>query len=444
MRRVRDGEGTPKACPHTLKSFLKDFRAPSEAFDSTMQGLPLRMRHPALRIAGLLSGLLLPLLALTLWPSSPSVEATGGFSLRFYGNGGGDIDRVKILVEGRSINVGGDFTLEWWMKATRDENASSECMSSEGDLWIYGNILFDRDVFGAGDYGDYGISLAGGRIAFGVNRGGNGFTLCGTREVADGRWHHIAVTRRGSDGWMRIFVDGELDAEGRGPSGDIRYRDGRPTDYSNDPYLVIGAEKHDFDRSTYPSYSGWVDEVRLSRIVRYDGPFSPPTAPFMPDTYTLALYHFDEGPEGPCTGTVIDAMGVNHGQCRYGSVDSRTPGPVYSTNTPFGTIAPPSILSGPVLFALATTAVVSWTTDVEATSEVRWGVSCNTWAQSRQDPGLTRSHVLVLDGLNPSTSYCLQVRSVNSGGGTLWTPETGLSFTTRVVEFRVYLPLVRK
>lgn len=386
---------------------------------------------------------LLLLLLLSAAPSSPRARAAGGFSLRFYGNGGGDIDRVKILVEGRSINVGGDFTLEWWMKATLSENPSSPCMSAPGDLWIFGNIMFDRDIFGLGDYGDYGISLAGGRIAFGVNQGGNGFTLCGSTPVADGNWHHIAVTRRQSDGRMQIFVDGRLDASGFGPSGDIRYRDGRSTDFPNDPYLVIGAEKHDVDRNMYPSYSGWIDEVRISRIVRYSGPFSPPTAPFTPDADTIALYPFDEGPVGPCTGGIVDATGANPGECRYGSVD-RTAGPVYSTDTPFGTIVPPSILSGPVVTPFATTAVVSWTTNVEASSEVRWGTSCGAWSQGRQDPTLTRSHTIALDGLNPGASYCLQVRSVNAGGSTPWTPEEGLAFTMGTMEFRVYLPLIQR
>ncbi len=362
--------------------------------------------------------------------------------MRFYGNGGGDIDRVKVLVEGRTLNVDGDFTLEWWMKATQAENPSPACLTGEGDRWIFGNILFDRDVFGAGDYGDYGVSLAGGRIAFGVNRLGTGFTLCGTRAVADGQWHHIAVTRR-EDGQMRIFVDGQPDAEGFGPAGDIRYRDGRPTAYPNDPYLVIGAEKHDFDRNAYPSYSGWIDEVRVSRIVRYNGPFPPPTAPFAPDADTVALYHFDEGPEGPCTGAVGDATAANNGECRYGSVD-RTPGPVYSRDTPFASDIPPTILSGPAVFPLATTAGVSWTTDVEATSEVRWGTSCGEWSRSLQSPILTRTHSVVLDGLSPNTPYCLQVRSANGAGSTPWTPEGGLTFTTRSVEFRIYLPHVSR
>ena len=38
----------------------------------------------------------------------------------------------------------------------------------------------------------------------------------------------------------------------------------------SDPFLVIGAEKHDAG-SLYPSYRGWIDEVRLSTVRRYTG-----------------------------------------------------------------------------------------------------------------------------------------------------------------------------
>ena len=42
----------------------------------------------------------------------------GGSSLRFFGTGSGDIDRVKIQLDApaRPVDVGGDFTLEFWMK----------------------------------------------------------------------------------------------------------------------------------------------------------------------------------------------------------------------------------------------------------------------------------------------------------------------------------------
>jgi hypothetical protein len=113
--------------------------------------------------------------------------------------------------------------------------------------------------------------------------------------VTDGSWHHIAVTRQATSGQVRLFVDGKLDGEAVGPTGDISYRVGRSTSYPNDAVLVLGAEKHDYDPAAYPSFRGWLDEVRLSTIARYTSDFERPRTPFEPDTDTAALWRFDEG-----------------------------------------------------------------------------------------------------------------------------------------------------
>ncbi|WP_448543098.1 LamG-like jellyroll fold domain-containing protein [Roseiflexus sp.] len=262
-----------------------------------------------------------------------NVVAQQGYSLRFYGTGARDVDRVKIPLDAphRPVDVGAtDFTIEFWMRALPDANASGPCAGGQ-DTWINGNIMFDRDIFGTGDYGDYGISLYGGRIAFGVATSTASRTICGVTFVADGQWHHIAVTRRYSDGQLSIFVDGALDGQASGPVGDISYRNGRTAQWPNEPYLVIGAEKHDYDRTAYPSFNGWIDEVHISNALRYTAPFARPTQPFTPDALTVALYHFDEGAglivndtsgavDGPVNGTLF--------------VDPLSGGPAWSTETP--------------------------------------------------------------------------------------------------------------
>jgi hypothetical protein len=264
-------------------------------------------------------------------------QGASNFSLRTYGNGTGFIDRVEISIDPQvPADIGDNFTLEWWMKASLAENSSpgASCGSNAG--WITGNILLDRDINGAGDYGDWGISVTNGRIAFGVSQGSSGNTICGLRTVANGAWHHVAVTRNLSSGQLRIFVDGALDVEGSGPTGNVSYRDGRPVSSSKDPMLVIGAEKHDFDNNAYPSYSGWIDELRISNTIRYSSNFTPPTAPFSTDPNTAALYHFNEGPVGTCQGTIVDSSGASggpsSGTCRYGGNPA---GPVYSADNPF-------------------------------------------------------------------------------------------------------------
>jgi hypothetical protein len=255
------------------------------------------------------------------------------YSLRFYGNGANDIDRVKIKLDApaRPVDVGGSFTLEFWMKALDGENVGvAACDTNDG--WITGNIIFDRDVYGAGDYGDYGIALSDGRVAFGVSKGSAGNTICGATNIADGQWHHVAVTRHKQTGALQIFVDGVLDAQGTSATGNVSYRNGRATGYPNsDPFLVIGAEKHDAG-SAYPSFRGWLDEVRISRGIRYVNNFPPPSQPFVTDTRTLGLYHFDEGAGKKVNDSANAVGGPSNGKRKFGGSPA---GPEWSSDTPF-------------------------------------------------------------------------------------------------------------
>jgi hypothetical protein len=269
-------------------------------------------------------------------------------SLRFFGNGAADIDRVKIAIDAphRPADVGSsDFTIELWMKAfAADYPGSPPPCVEGGDSWINGYILVDRDVFGAGDFGDFGVSIYGGRVAFGVAVGGPADTICGTTSVVTGAWRHVALTRNGATGHLRIFVDGVLERTGSGPPGNASYRDGRATSYpTSDPFLVFGAEKHDAGPA-YPSYRGLLDEVRLSTTIRYAAPFAPPGLPFTTDAATAALYHFDEG-----TGTTLrDSSGAAGGPSNgVVKVGGSPVGPLWSTDTPFSATEPPQ---GPFRF----------------------------------------------------------------------------------------------
>jgi hypothetical protein len=265
--------------------------------------------------------------------------AAQGFSLRFYGNGVNDIDRVKIQIDEpeRPADVGAtNFTIEWWMKANPGENASAPIVPG-GFNWINGNIILDRDTYGAGDFGDFGVSVGGGRLAFGVGTASGENTIVGTRNVTDGQWHHVAVTRQRSDGRIQIYVDGTLDATGDGPNGDASYRNGR-SGAVNDPFIVLGAEKLDFG-SNYPSYRGWLDEMRISNSLRYTTGFTRLTLPFVSDGDTVALYHFDEGTGITLRDTSGAAGGPSNGLLRVGGSPQ---GPEWSNHTPFasGPIAP--------------------------------------------------------------------------------------------------------
>ncbi len=54
--------------------------------------------------------------------------------------------------------------------------------------------------------------VRGGRLVFDIGWVG---AVTSRREVADGQWHDVAVTYEHADGHVRLYIDGQLDAEGR-------------------------------------------------------------------------------------------------------------------------------------------------------------------------------------------------------------------------------------
>ena len=255
-------------------------------------------------------------------------------SLRFFGNGDNQIDRVKIPIDPDvPVDVGAtDFTIEFWMRAPPGENNASPCNAGPTNNWIFGNIVIDRDIWGAGQTGDYVISLFTDGLAFGVwVSGGGDRTICGDSALDDNQWHHIAVTRRLSDGRMQLYIDGQLEAADNGPLGDVSYLS--PGQSDDDPFIVLAAEKHDADPPLYPSYSGWMAELRFSTVLRYAGSFLPPTQAFTTDPQTVGLYHFDEG-SGNVVGDSSGAPGgPSDGVRNFGGSPA---GPLWSAESPFG------------------------------------------------------------------------------------------------------------
>lgn len=287
--------------------------------------------------------LLLSVLALAL---SSLVLQAQPHSLRFFGNGTGQIDRVKVPIDAphRPADVGGDFTVEFWLRGLASENGGVVTAQANGDGWITGNVIIDRDVFNNGDHGDWGIAVGNnGRIGFGVDRAGSGRTIItSSGSVLDGAWHHVAVTRA-STGAMAVYVDGvRLGNHNSGPSGDVGYRDGRASAWpQSDPFLVFGAEKHDAQDiygGSYPSFSGWLDEVRISNSIRYTGTtFTRPNAPFTPDANTAGLWHFDEGAGNHVGDSSGAAGGPSHGTREFGGTPNA--GPLWSADSPFALTA---------------------------------------------------------------------------------------------------------
>ncbi|WP_448336929.1 LamG domain-containing protein [Chloroflexus aurantiacus] len=391
-----------------------------------------------------LSGLLVTFIAFSTFRASSPTHAQSGYSLRFYGSDTSDRDRVKIplgpidangrITASYPINVGDTFTIEFWMKATAAENNAPACPGG----WYTGNILLDRDVFGAGDYGDYGVAICNQRLVVGVSVGTDDRLLIGNTVVTDGVWHHIAITRSAS-GQIRLFVDGQLDGTLSGASGRIDYRLNRTTAYpTSDPYLVLGAEKHDVPGSRY--YTGWIDDLRVSQSVRYTDNFTRPSTPHPLDPDTIALYRFDEG-----TGTLIGDSAP--GGISSGELKPRPGGTAqhWSTDTPFsGGAAPTS----------TTTATASITPTIMASSTP--GSTYTATPTSTRTATSTSTRTATPTGTRTATSTSTRTatptgtrtatptstRTATATPST--TPSIGNAPTTPTPQIRIYIPSITR
>ncbi len=104
------------------------------------------------------------------------------------------------------------------------------------------------------------------------------------------RWYHfafqskVAIFENRTSHDYAEFFDGTASTSGFGGLASIAY--------DPDEMLFIGG------RPKYESLKGWIDEVRVSDKWRYTpGVRFKPSREFNRDRHTLALWHFDEGPQ---------------------------------------------------------------------------------------------------------------------------------------------------
>ena len=162
------------------------------------------------------------------------VKAKFGTGLEFPGDAGGYVvvdSTKKLELETLSIEawVKVEESTGKWQGMVCKQQAG--CTNRNYGIWVH----VDKSVLHA---------------QIGAN-GACAFSIDGTTDITDNKWHHLAFTYDGKMG--RLYVDGELENEGPNPD----------SFQSNDP-ITIGVPNLD----NANGLKGIIDEIRISNVAR--------------------------------------------------------------------------------------------------------------------------------------------------------------------------------
>lgn len=150
-----------------------------------------------------------------------------------------------------------DFTFEFWFKADGEQKERGTVWSLMRDAGALGNTLLLEPGRSAFTFRTFGGTYGG------VNLDEQIHVKTDATRLNDGKWHHLAFTYVAKENQMRHYVDGKLQPLPRPGTWQpviVQLRDLRlGRDYFGKQELY-----------------GWLDELRVSKIVRYKNEFTPP------------------------------------------------------------------------------------------------------------------------------------------------------------------------
>ncbi|MBL7215191.1 MAG: hypothetical protein ISS71_05890 [Phycisphaerae bacterium] len=112
----------------------------------------------------------------------------GGADHALFFDGTNDYMRIPRTIEA-------DFSIAFYLKTTQT--------APSGTQWYHGNGIIDANA--AGSANDFGVSLNGNKICFGI--GNPDTSIFSTSAVNDGNWHFVVATRNASTGKIALYVD---------------------------------------------------------------------------------------------------------------------------------------------------------------------------------------------------------------------------------------------
>ncbi len=184
----------------------------------------------------------------------------------------------------------GPFTLETWVYLANPAPSESGIVSKT-------------------ENSEFGLFSQGGRVSFIVHLDGNYARATAPKTLPLMRWTHVAGVFDGNA--LVLYLDGEEAA--RSPAQGKRTRNGLP--------LYLGADPDGKGNPSRP-FLGWVDEIRLSKGVRYAAPFQPERQHAV-DAETLLHFPLDRH----LSGIVPDHSGsAAHGQITGSAAIKASPG----------------------------------------------------------------------------------------------------------------------
>ena len=173
----------------------------------------------------------------------------------------GTTDWLKLPASDNwSFAASADFTVECWCKWSTAAAYVGMIASKTETGGVYNGWSLRTDASG----GDKILSFN-----FWNNAGSVTFSCNGTSNIGDGSWHHVAATRASDT--VRVFVDGALENSGT-------YAGAIHGTSSGGYGLQIGMDY--LNATGSGPMHGYVDEVRISNVARWDAAFTPPTAAY--------------------------------------------------------------------------------------------------------------------------------------------------------------------